>query len=241
MTATRLIDNGDANITDCAATIGKFVIHGSWGIVYAGDAQSHRRDGFRSVIVRHGVGEFDRSRLAFGQILIIGPRIVNHLVVDDGGTAATRGNRNGVYGVGVTEINVGVIGQNVDGHRRVFVRTARIGNGYRTVIGAGNGQADGGGRFRPVIVRHGVGQRDGCRLADGQVLIIRSRIVNHLIAVDHCRAAARGDGHGINRMGVTEIDVGIVRQNVDGHRRVFVRAAAIGHGDGAVVRAGDDQ
>ena len=73
------------------------------------------------------------------------------------------------------------------------------------------------------------------------MLVIRARIVDHLVAVDHCRAAARGDGHGINRMGVTEVDVGVVRQNVDGHRRVFVGSARIGNGNRTVVGAGDDQ
>ena len=141
----------------------------------------------------------------------------------------------------VTQIDVRIVGQNVNGDGRILVRAAAICHGDGPIVGAGDGQRDGGGGLRPVIVRHGVGQRDGCRLAKGQILIIGARIVDHLVGDDGRAAAARGDGHGINRMGVTEVDVGVVRQNVDGHRRVFVGSARIGNGNRTVVGAGDDQ
>ena len=141
----------------------------------------------------------------------------------------------------VTQIDVRIVGQNVNGDGRILVRAAAICHGDGPIVGAGDGQRDGGGGLRPVIVRHGVGQRDGCRLAKGQILIIGARIVDHLVGDDGRAAAARGDGHGINCMGVTEVNVGIVRQNVDGHRRVFVRAAAICHRNGTVIRTRNGQ
>ena len=94
------------------------------------------------MLVGHRVGHDNGLARACGQVVEVGARREDELVVDDGcQTLACRcGDR--AQGEAVAVIDVGVVGQDVDGQRLVFCCGCHVGNGHRPVVGADDRDGD---------------------------------------------------------------------------------------------------
>ena len=131
--------------------------------------------------------------------------------------------------MGVGKIDVGVVGQNVDGDSRVFVRAARIGNGDRAVVGAANGKCHRGPVRIHMAVRNAVLEAVGRRFAKGKGLEFGNcgRVVaNIAVGIQGNAGARNADWRNVaDNQNVAGVGVFVVAQNVgcgDCCRAIFI-------------------
>ncbi len=119
-------------------------------------------------------------------------------------------------------VHIAVVHQHVDGHRGVFQRGRRIIDRHRCVIDRRDGHRHrtrrAGSQSVTDLIGNGV----------GAIVVGRRGVGQRAVGVDHHRAvpgAGRRHGQGI------AVRVGIVRQHVDGNRRILRRGGGIRIGD----------
>ena len=207
-------------------------------IVGADHAHRHRRGRGRTVVVRHGVGELNLGSLARGKVLIRGAGVIDHNVADHHRLTQPLAYYDFVNRMRVREIDVRVIGQNIDLDCAVLGRLGNVPNRNWPIVGTGHSERQGRGRGRTVVVRHGVIDDNRRAFADREVIEVGPRLPMQLVVDNGCRALTRGHTDGIDRMSVRLIDIGVVGENVNSDRRVLIRRRRIDVSHRPVVGAG---
>ena len=216
-------------------------------VVHASDGDRHarRRDGTGSV--DHPVAKAVGRLLTRAQVLERHAHVVVHpgAAGIDGDLAYGVARIDGRYFVRVAKVRIAVVRQHIDRHRRtVFHGVRRISLCHRRVVDPGDRDRNSGHRARAYRIDHRVAKAIGRPLTRTQVLERPADVVVHARAVGidrHRTCYPAGIDRG-DRLGVPCIDIGVVRQHIDRHRRaIFRRVRRIGLRHRRVVHADDRQ
>ena len=88
------------------------------------------------MIVEHGVVDNNRRSLVNRQEIEVRAGVPLNLVVDDGSRALTRRHTDAIDRMGILEIDVRVVGQDIDRSRRILVRRSAVDVGNWRIVGA---------------------------------------------------------------------------------------------------------
>ncbi len=191
------------------------------------------------MFVLHGVAECHVRDRALRQMIKVAARGEQQLVGDHAGGALAEWGAGAVQGEQMTVIDVGVVGQHVDGQGLVFRAGGDIGHRDWAVVGTSDGHVHRTRRKRAVFVLHGVAE---CHVRDRalrQMIKVAARGEHQLVG-DHAGGALAEWGTGaVQGEQMTVVDVGVVGQHVDGQGLVFRAGGDIGYRDRTVIGAGD--
>ena len=127
-------------------------------------------------------------------------------------------------------VDIGVIGQHVDGDRSLLGGGGGVGCGDRCIVGRRNGDGHGG--------RCTVGAAVGADVGDGRGAgEIGGRGEDQLAGNNADGALSRIDAGGLDGQR-RAVDIGVIGQHVDGDRSLLGRGGGVGRGDRCIVEWG---